>query len=118
MAGDWFFCGDFFPMNFLATIIALRFIIDPVMTFALKSKLRFWGLNAGLLVVSTFTSIFLEYGSLALIMAMAGWISRNRDETPAHIVKPADYFCFTGGAFIIFTAHDLSFPTRCRRRSS
>jgi hypothetical protein len=96
-------------LDILAMIILVRFIIDPMMTWALKSKVRFVGLNLVLLLLYPFTNRYGEYGSLALVMAVAGWINRNRSEVPPDIVKPHEYFIFLYFAFLICTLLDHTF---------
>jgi hypothetical protein len=96
-------------LDILAMIILVRFIIDPMMTWALKSRVRFVGLNLVLLALYPITNRYGEYGSLALLMAMAGWINRNRGELPPNVVKPYEYFIFLYFAFLICTFLDHTF---------
>jgi len=66
------------PMNALVTIIIIRLCIDPVMNFALKSKLHLWGLSAVLFILIIPTMEYTEYGTLGLITAMFGYMVRHK----------------------------------------
>jgi hypothetical protein len=96
---NWILTREIY-LDVLGTIILVRLIVNPLMEWALRSRNRFMGLNAALLLLFPVTNAVIEYGTLGLIMAMAGWINRNRGEIPPDIVKPSDYFL---GAWAVFT---------------
>jgi hypothetical protein len=105
---NWLLKG-WIRLDILAMIILLRYIIDPVMEWALKSKARFYGLNLLLLASYPLTNPYGEYGTLSLLMAMAGWINRNRSEVPPDIIKPYQHFIFSYICLLACTAIDPTF---------
>lgn len=78
-----FICGlAVFPLNALVTIILIRLIIDPVMTFALRHLLCLLLVTiivTGLIVPSF---AFSEYGTLGFLLAMFGYIVRHKPVIP------------------------------------
>jgi hypothetical protein len=96
-------------INVLGTIIVIRMVIEPIMAWALKNKERFWILNTALVVLFPVTDAVFDYGTMALIMAMAGWINRNREEISPAIVKPSAYFVFAYAAYLVCTQMNFQF---------
>ena len=96
-------------LDILAMIILLRFIIGPVMNWAMKSRLRFLVLNLALLLLYPLTNRYGEYGSLGLIMAIAGWLNKNQSEIADNMPKPREYFIFSYLALLGWTAWDFRF---------
>lgn len=94
-------------LTILGTIVLLRLMIEPIMAFLLQSKKRFWAFNIMFLILAPFTNFWMEYGTMAIILAMAGWINRNRDEAEK-IVSPKLYYIFACITYILFT--ELIFP--------
>lgn len=75
-----FFAGmPVFALNALVTIALIRVLIDPVMDFALKSEKHLWLMSAGLLVLTVPTSMVADYGTMALITAMFGYLVRHKE---------------------------------------
>jgi hypothetical protein len=68
------------PFNILVTIILIRILIDPVMVFALQSKINFWIMSVILFMWIIPTMYFVEYGALGLLTAMFGYLVRHRQE--------------------------------------
>ena len=66
-----------FPLNILATVLAVRLVMDPLMDRALVSRKTFWAMNAVLFAVALPTMMVTEYGTLALILAIFGYIARR-----------------------------------------
>lgn len=69
-----------FPLNALVTIILIRLLIDPVMSFSKFSLSNFWGRVAILILLVPITYSLCEYGTLGLMTAMFGYMVRNRDK--------------------------------------
>lgn len=66
------------PLNALFTIILLRMLIDPFMDIVLRSRYIFW-LSAILLVLGyVLSNLITEYGTIALLFAVAGYLTRHR----------------------------------------
>ncbi len=69
------------PLNALATIIAIRVAIDPLMRFALQSRTRLCLVCAALAAIVLPSCAITEYGTLGLITAMFGYVVRHRKTT-------------------------------------
>lgn len=98
---------DIFPLSAVATIIVIRFIIDPLAEIAVRDKFRFWVINAALVALIPATGEVLEYGSMAAIIALAGWLLKNRDRADA-VVDIRFYFGFVTVLYLGFVA--MVFP--------
>lgn len=90
-------------LTILVTIVVARLVIDPLMTFALKSRWHFWGVNLVFAAAAPFThSHVAEYGTLGIMMAMAGWLSRGRAEVPKDLVDVREYFMLLFAYYVAF----------------
>lgn len=98
---DWRVGMTIFPLNALATIIAIKQIINPLMEYALRSKSSFWLINLLLLIIYPLTDKFVEYGTLALLLAMAGWLLRHKQEIPSKIADVNAYFMLVSAVYVI-----------------
>jgi hypothetical protein len=90
------------PINILAIFIALKFFLDPFVKLISRNKILFWGVNFVMAFVSPFVNLLFEYGTLAIIMATAGWINRNRDEVKT-VTTILEYYIFSYFSFLWFT---------------
>ncbi|MCB1839228.1 MAG: hypothetical protein KDI61_03045 [Alphaproteobacteria bacterium] len=90
-------------INFLWTILLVRQVTEPLARALLKDKYLFWGVNIIFLVLSPITNFFFEYGTLAFIMTMAGWMRMNEAFLKESFIKPSEYFVFAFLAHIMFT---------------
>lgn len=90
------------PINILAIFIALKFFLDPFVKLISQNKILFWGVNFVMAFVSPFANLLFEYGTLAFIMATAGWINRNRDEVKT-VTTILEYYIFSYFSFLWFT---------------
>lgn len=70
----------FFSLNILVSILVVRALLDPVMTFATRNKWALWGVSAALICALLPAGLLIEYGSVGLMMAMFGYLVRRRDE--------------------------------------
>lgn len=96
-------------VNFLGTIILVRAFLEPVAELALKNRYTVWGSYAVLLLLAPLSGMFMEYGTLAVIMALAGWINRHRADIDPNIVKPHEYFIMAFVAFLAVTQMNFQF---------
>lgn len=82
-------CGlAVFPLNVLVTIILIRMVIDPLMSVALKnigSALLGLVVVTGAIIPSFSVS---EYGTLGLLLAMFGYMTRHRPSIPGLAMGP------------------------------
>lgn len=88
--------------NVLLTYILVRIILQPIINFSLKSKYHFWGTYLILLFLAPILENYTDYGSLSIIMAMAGWINKNRSEVPQEISTPKVFFYAAYFAFLFW----------------
>jgi len=87
-----YFNVPLFPLPILVSIAFARIAVEPLMQFAVKSAWRFWGVVAILAVLGPASGEVAECGFLALLLAMGGWLLRNRDEVPLSTVNPREFF--------------------------
>ena len=88
-------------INILGTIILLRYTLEPVTKFLLQNKMLFWGAHIILIALFPFSNLFIEYGTLAYMLGIAGWMNKNGEAVSGHIVKPSDYFIFVTAVYLI-----------------
>ena len=92
-----------FPMNALITIIILRFTIDHVMEFMLRSRYVFILLSVLLTLFYVATNLVIEYGTLALLFSCLGYLTRHKDKVMAlTFITNKDYIVFSGWIFVVF----------------
>lgn len=101
--------SDFWPICAVASLVAARMLVDPLMDFSLKGAGRFWAVQAVLALLILPTGEFLEYGTLALLIANAGWLLRHRDRLPPGIVSLPHYFVFVTALYIAFSQYTFGF---------
>ncbi len=104
---NWIILGEVY-VDILGTFIIVRALINPVMEFALKSKAAFWGTYVALILLFPLTDPYVEYGTLAVLMAMAGWVNRNRCEVSETITKPSTFFLCVYIAFLACTQFNFN----------
>lgn len=92
IAGDIVFGRSLFPLNALVTIACIRLTIDKIMQFALKTKTVFWVTSVMMVLLFIPTGAFIEYGTLAFLLAMFGWIMRRRHEEQVQRIVPLEIF--------------------------
>lgn len=68
------------PVNILGTIILCRLALDPVMAAIKRKPDAIYPLAALLFFTTFITFPAFEYGTSALLIVMAGYIARNRDD--------------------------------------
>ncbi len=91
------------PLNALVTIIAIKLLLDPVMKPVHAGLVSVWIIGVILFAGIFYTAPFVEYGTLALITAIFGYLVRHRDQ----LVNPnlPKYFMFFSlAAFFIMQA--------------
>ena len=110
MYHHWLPALSSFPANVLVTIIAIRFFIDPLMHFALASKWRFWSVTIAMMAFAHLTNEHVAlYGTLGVLLAMAGWLARSRNDIPKGIVNVEAYFIFVFCFYIAFNEWRFGF---------
>lgn len=88
------------PLNILATIIFVRLVLDKVARIAFRGVEPMAYTLVGLGVLALPTWVFFEYGTIAVILAMAGYALRNRETIPMTDSTLRFFF----GFFVLFYA--------------
>ena len=81
-ASSFFFGGSILPLCILATMLVCRSLIDPLMTHIARHPSSLYPITVFLAFLTIVTFPFLEYGSIALIVVMFGYMTRNRESLP------------------------------------
>lgn len=89
------------PVNILGTMIIIRLVIDPVMKRSLQAPNAIWQISTIMILLTFPTSYMFEYGTLAVIMAMFGWLVRNQHEIPGGERLTQQYFFFSMAVFTL-----------------
>ena len=90
-----------FTADILATMILLRWLLDGVMKEAMRSASNLWGLSMMFALLIVPTNMAVEYGTLALPMAMFGYLARNRERLKEPQKIMTQYFAF---AYVLYVA--------------
>ncbi len=90
-----------FPANILATIIISRLIIDFVMKIFFKDKISLYFICFTFFILVIPSYLLFEYGSLAFIMVMFGWLVRNKKEGDDKKIVDA-FMMFSLLSFVIY----------------
>lgn len=100
---DFLLFQKILALSALVTIICLRLIIDPFMNFVTRSRYIF-GLAAIILTLFAIPSaMVMEYGTSALLFAMAGFMVRNKDVVMSQtFFTNKDYIGFLIYIFVAF----------------
>jgi len=110
----WFFFHghfSFFPMTVLVTIIVSRLIVDRMMGFVLRSRAHFLLVNLALIAVIPPThSYFSEYGTMGIILAMAGWLVRHEPQVPKSVVDVKEYMMLSFLLYLILMESTIFLP--------
>lgn len=106
---SFFLFGQVFSFNVLVTLILLRLLIDPVMAFVMKSRYLFW-LSAVLLTFFYIpTNMISEYGTLAIMCGVFGYITKNRKKIERFtFFTKTDYTIFMGVLIVVNTVMQSS----------
>lgn len=71
------------PLCVLFTMALIRLLMDPLWTFLKAKPIYFWWIVLLLVFVGYATDLFVEYGTLGLLLAMAGYARRNEAQVDA-----------------------------------
>lgn len=93
--------SGFLPLNILGTILVVRLVIDQIMIRSQVHPQALWQLGVFLLLLSFPTAYLFEYGSLAIILAMFGWLVRNQHEYPDGVRQTQYFFFFAYATFVV-----------------
>lgn len=101
-AASWISGMGLFPLNILASIIVVRLVLDAVMARAMLNERTFWQISTLMLFLVVPSSYAFEYGTLAVILAMYGWLLRHQAEIEDGVRLTFKFFGFTLAAFVFF----------------
>jgi hypothetical protein len=90
------------PINILGVFMFIKLFLHPLIMFLSRSKILFWGAYSVMAFIAPFTDIVFEYGSVAVVLATAGWIIRNQDDI-RHITTPSHFMIFAFFSHLWFT---------------
>lgn len=92
----------FFALNALVTIILIRKLIDPVMSYAARSVNALAQMILVMVLLSLPTSLLTEYGTMGLLFAMFGYAVRKREALwPGRdVLLPLMLSCFVSFAVL------------------
>ena len=108
-----------FPLNILASMLAVRLVIDRAAKSVLMAENVFWAIVLIMFFLIAPTMFVVEYGTQGLILSVFGFIIRRRDEfnIPKKLVEKytiaaflmfvlpqAVFFGFTQGQFMAMSA--------------
>ncbi|QQG37043.1 MAG: hypothetical protein HYS17_04570 [Micavibrio aeruginosavorus] len=99
----------FLPLNILATMIILRLALDPVMAGVLQGRRYIWQISAIFLFLVLPSSYLFEYGTLAFIMAMYGWLVRHQSEYEGGVILRQRFFFLAIGSFVFLQSVFFAF---------
>lgn len=99
-----------FPLNILFTILALRLVMDFVAERMVTRDggRHLWPLAVLAALITLPTMLFVEYGTLAILLMLCGWMVRNRDSmADDNRIRP--FFVFTVMAFAVTQSLQFGF---------
>lgn len=100
-----------FPLNILVTILLVRIVLDLYIKGSMKNTFLFWSGALMLAVLIVPSMMLMQYGTLGLLLAVFGWLTRNTEaQDPRQFTRifPFMIVCITA-----FTASQwalLQFP--------
>ena len=97
------------PFNILATIIVIRLCLNPLMNFSLGNHWRIWVISVFLLIWFLPSWMTVEYGTHGLILAMMGYLVRNRDMVIEKLGNDKLVFQYTLFSFVSYLLITQSF---------
>ena len=97
--------------NILLTILIVRYTIEPLAQHMIKQPSSLWGISTILIIAYPLTIPFIEYGTIAYVLAFSGWLSKNARALDLKTVKPAIYFIFAFFAYVVVIQLNFNFST-------
>lgn len=76
------FGGSILPLSILATMLACRGALDPLMTILKRNPSSLYPVSLVLFFATVITFMVLEYGTVAMLVVMFGYMTRNRESLP------------------------------------
>lgn len=101
--------SGFLPLNILGTMLIIRLVIDGVMVRTQIHAQALWQMGVFFLLLSFPSAYLFEYGTLAIIMAMFGWLVRHQHEYPDGVRQTRRFFLFSYVVFVVMQAAFFGF---------
>lgn len=101
LVSNFLFGGNIFPLNMLFAFIAIRLVLDRMASVMFRNwEVMLYAFTAlALLIIPTMMAF--EYGTSALLMALAGYAVRHRDELPISLNTQRLYIGASVAAFAL-----------------
>ncbi len=99
-----------FPVNILFTILILRHFRQMTILRTFHSLEAMRGMFCILLFLYIPTQLVFEYGALAMLMALCGFIVRNKERLQEHIEKKYLILFYSSSFVFFFLALAIVFP--------
>ncbi|HEY0900499.1 MAG TPA: TraX family protein [Micavibrio sp.] len=98
--------SGFLPLNILGTMLVIRLTLDAIMARVVPSLTQpgehaLWQMGVFLVLLSFPSAYLFEYGTLAIVMAMFGWLVRHQHEYPQGGRMTQYFFFFAYGVFVV-----------------
>lgn len=95
--------------DILLTIVLTKYLVPHIAKIVTTSKTHFWAVFLILFTLIPLSQHVTDYGTIAIIMALAGWINKNRSAMPEEIISPSNYFILAFGSFLFSVHHIYKF---------
>ncbi len=97
------------PFNIIATMIAFRLLLDPMMAVIQRKPETLYPICFVFFLIGFPSAMVLEYGSTAMLLVMAGYFTRNRESLPYDKTEYA-MFCLMAAAVYMLYQIKVFFP--------
>ena len=102
LASGLVFGGPILPVSILGTMLLCRVALDPLMDVIRRAPIALYPVSLLLFFATGATFPFFEYGSVAMLVVMLGYMSRNRDTLPFDRNQFLQYaMLVTAGYFLV-----------------
>jgi len=98
---------DMLPVTILLTIMIVRLVLDPLMILLAGDRGLIWPLTVCLAILALPSGVVIEYGTMGLVLAMAGYLLRHEPGADRTLL----YIGLTGICFIIYQGLVFQFST-------
>lgn len=93
-----------FPLNILGTILIVRLFLDDLVTDVETNRRKFWVISAALFLLVIPGMMVAEYGTQGMILAIFGYLCRQKLDNPDYKPLTAQYFVFAVASFVFWQA--------------
>ncbi len=90
------------PFNIIATMIAFRLLLDPMMAVIQRKPQALYPICFIFFLIGFPSAMVLEYGSMAMLLVMAGYFTRNRESLPYDKTEYVMFCLMAAGLYILY----------------